>query len=777
MLASSSPRVRRPVTDSASCVPCIRLFRESLLFDSGDGWSADYQEVDVAVIQLGFEYSGVRVRMGDPVDRVFRASGKGTSWLDRDRRAEAQAQYLLESFGAVEIGCLHDCAAPPDSAADYLVHPSGDVHALCSFSAYALPQLRSMGWRIDVDAAYPYQLVPAEAPWYAEIEPDAQTDWFELELGVEVEGRRLNLLPALLDLLDRSADIDHLGDLSRASGRCVALPTGDGRYMPLPHERLHNLVCTLLELYRGEEDRAALRFRIDAAAALEHLDDAIAPMWHGAQEVRERGRRLARRGSMETLKATPPAGLQATLRPYQEAGLAWLQSLREHDAGGVLADDMGLGKTLQTISHLVAEKEAGRLDQPALVVAPTSLVGNWMREMARFAPSLRCLAMHGSGRHALWKRVAESDVVVTTYGLLIRDLERFRERSYHLLILDEAQAIKNRRSQAHRAVKAVDARFHLCISGTPVENDLEELWSLFDVLMPDLLGSAEQFRSLFRYPIEKQRSQSRLEALRERVAPYILRRMKEDVAPELPPKTEIVRPVALTGLQRELYESIRMSAHADVRSIIRKKGLAGSAIAILDALMKLRQVCCDPRLVTVPSARRVKESAKYALFFDLLSTQREQGRRILVFSQFTSMLALLSQGLEERGVAHSVLTGATANRQRAVDEFQEGRTEVFLISLKAGGTGLNLTRADTVVHYDPWWNPAAQAQATDRAYRIGQTRPVFVYNLITAGSVEERMLALQQRKRHLADTILGQGGPSSSFDEGELDELFAPLSD
>ena len=777
MLASSSPRVRRPAPDSASCVPCIRLFRESLLFDSGDGWSADYQEVDVAVIQLGFEYSGVRVRMGDPVERVFRSSGKGTSWLDRDRRAEAQAQYLLESFGAVEIGCLHDCAAPPDSAADYLVHPSGDVHALCSFSAYALPQLRSMGWRIDVDAAYPYQLVPAEAPWYAEIEPDAQTDWFELELGVEVEGRRLNLLPALLDLLDRSADIDHLGDLSRASGRCVALPTGDGRYMPLPHERLHNLVCTLLELYRGEEDRAALRFRIDAAAALEHLDDAIAPMWHGAQEVRERGRRLARRGSMETLKATPPAGLQATLRPYQEAGLAWLQSLREHDAGGVLADDMGLGKTLQTISHLVAEKEAGRLDQPALVVAPTSLVGNWMREMARFAPSLRCLAMHGSGRHALWKRVAESDVVVTTYGLLIRDLERFRERSYHLLILDEAQAIKNRRSQAHRAVKAVDARFHLCISGTPVENDLEELWSLFDVLMPDLLGSAEQFRSLFRYPIEKQRSQSRLEALRERVAPYILRRMKEDVAPELPPKTEIVRPVALTGLQRELYESIRMSAHADVRSIIRKKGLAGSAIAILDALMKLRQVCCDPRLVTVPSARRVKESAKYALFFDLLSTQREQGRRILVFSQFTSMLALLSQGLEERGVAHSVLTGATANRQRAVDEFQEGRTEVFLISLKAGGTGLNLTRADTVVHYDPWWNPAAQAQATDRAYRIGQTRPVFVYNLITAGSVEERMLALQQRKRHLADTILGQGGPSSSFDEGELDELFAPLSD
>jgi SNF2 family DNA or RNA helicase len=323
---------------------------------------------------------------------------------------------------------------------------------------------------------------------------------------------------------------------------------------------------------------------------------------------------------------------------------------------------------------------------------------------------------------------------------------------------------------------AARCRHRLCLSGTPVENDLDELWSLFEVLMPGFLGTPDQFRMLFRHPIEKLGSQARLEALRERVAPYILRRMKEDVAPELPPKTEIVRPVALGGAQRELYESIRVAAHADVRTAIRKKGLAGSTIAILDALMKLRQVCCDPRLVRVPSARLVRDSAKYDLYFELLRTQLDQGRRVLVFSQFTSMLGLLSQGMRERGIDHVTLTGATANRQKVVDTFQEGDVGVFLISLKAGGTGLNLTRADTVIHYDPWWNPAAQAQATDRAYRIGQTRPVFVYSLIAAGSVEERMLALQQRKRHLADTILGQGS-GGSLDPGELDALFAPLAD
>jgi SNF2 family DNA or RNA helicase len=287
------------------------------------------------------------------------------------------------------------------------------------------------------------------------------------------------------------------------------------------------------------------------------------------------------------------------------------------------------------------------------------------------------------------------------------------------------------------------------------------------------LGSWAVFRSRYSSPDVK--DPQALAPLRQVIAPFVLRRMKEHVARELPPKTELVRAVELEGDQRDLYESIRLAAHRDVRRAIRQKGLNGSAIAILDALMKLRQVCCDPRLVPTPSAGSVESNAKFELFFELLELQRAEGRRILVFSQFTQMLALLGNTLGERGIPFVELTGATADRQGAVDRFQSGAVDLFLISLKAGGTGLNLTRADTVIHYDPWWNVAAQAQATDRAYRIGQTSPVFVYKLIVAGSVEEHMLRLQSRKAHLATALLGNEPATPPLDEEALEDLFAPL--
>jgi SNF2 family DNA or RNA helicase len=291
--------------------------------------------------------------------------------------------------------------------------------------------------------------------------------------------------------------------------------------------------------------------------------------------------------------------------------------------------------------------------------------------------------------------------------------------------------------------------------------------------MPDLLGDADHFARDVRTPIERDGNEQRLEALRGRIGPYVLRRIKEHVVRDLPPKTEIVRPVELEGPQRDLYETIRVAAHADVRRMIRAKGLAASTITLLDALLKLRQICCDPRLVSMPSARDVTASAKFDALFSLLDRQLAQGRSVLVFSQFTHMLSLIGAGLRERALRYVELTGSTHDRQRPVDDFQNGEVSLFLISLKAGGTGLNLTRADTVVHYDPWWNAAAQAQATDRAYRIGQTKPVFVYKLIVSGSVEERMLMLQERKQRLSDTLFGAAGGRLSADE--IDDLFAPL--
>jgi SNF2 family DNA or RNA helicase len=455
-----------------------------------------------------------------------------------------------------------------------------------------------------------------------------------------------------------------------------------------------------------------------------------------------------------------------------------MQRLGQAGLAGVLADDMGLGKTLQTIAHLCIEHARPEVTRPSLVVVPTSLIQNWRRELSKFAPHLRVKIWHGAERRDSGASLDGAHVVVTSYSLLVREQELWQKREFHYLILDEAQAIKNPRAAARAAACEIAAERRLCLSGTPVENHLGDLWSLFDFLLPGLLGDSARFQSSYRAPIEREGNLAQLEALRRVVSPYILRRTKDEVAKDLPSKTIIVHPVTLGGDQRKLYESIRVAAHADVRRVVRSKGISGSTIAILDALMKLRQVCCDPLLVRVSSARRVDESAKRDFFFRLLTRQLDEGRRVLVFSQFTSMLGILGAGLEQRGIDYLTLTGSTQDRQGKVDAFERGLCDVFLISLKAGGTGLNLTSADSVIHYDPWWNPAAQAQATDRAHRIGQTRPVFVHQLIVAGSVEERMLELQRHKEELASGLVGSAAPARpALSERELSSLFAPLQD
>jgi SNF2 family DNA or RNA helicase len=511
------------------------------------------------------------------------------------------------------------------------------------------------------------------------------------------------------------------------------------------------------------------------------LHDGTRPLrWVGDPKVREQAFALALGPRPAANAVAAPTSLRAELRPYQREGVAWLQHLRAHDAGGVLADDMGLGKTLQTIAHVLTEKEQGRLDRPAMIVTLTSLVGNWQRELERFSPTLTVAVHHGADRHERRSELGKHDVIITTYPLIARDRDELAEVPLHLLVLDEAHAIKNSGSQSSEAVRHLNARNRVCLSGTPIENHLGELWAIFDFINPGLLGSKEEFTLQFRQPIEERSDKVRLEALRDRVRPFILRRTKDAVAPELPAKTQLVRAVELTGAQRELYESIRVAAHGQVRQHIRQRGFAASQIAILDALLKLRQVCCDPRLVSIEAARDVavtRGSAKLDVLLELLQQQLGDGRRILIFSQFARMLGLISESLLARGIRHVALTGHTPDRQKPIDAFQQGKVDVFLISLKAGGAGLNLVGADTVIHYDPWWNPAAQAQATDRAHRIGQTKPVFVHDLIVAGSVEERMLSLQRHKRLLANAILDKGTTAAgTLSERDIDDLLAPLA-
>jgi superfamily II DNA or RNA helicase len=733
-----------------STVPSIRLFADHVVVTRTDGLSCDVRETLVPLM-------------------AFHAEG-----LDRD--AEREARRLLERLGAVELACVDDIAPPDGCDADYVVTADGDEHTFCGFTARAITLWRGLGWHVEIDPAYPFRVEDAEPSWYARLEPrDEPLDWFGLELGVEVNGTRVDLLPLLLDLLDR---LDAEGGLDALASSCRskwALRVSDTHHVMIPVERLRALLRVVAELYQGEHRRLR-SFPAVRATALATLDSAFERAgariaWTDERGVTERARAQVR----PLAPVQPPQGLQATLRPYQSEGVEFLQRLAEAGSGGVLADEMGLGKTLQTIAHVCIEREQGRLDAPALVVGPTSLVGNWARELARFAPGLRVVVLHGPDRKSRWSEVAAAHVVVTTYPVLVRDEDRFAEQPFHVVVLDEAQAIKNSRSQARRAVERLQSSHRVCLTGTPVENHLGELWSIFDWLTPGLLGDELSFRRFWRQPIEQRGDAERLAALRELVAPHVIRRLKRDVAKELPPKTELLVPVELGGKQRELYEAIRVAAHADVRKAIRAKGLAASAITILDALTKLRQACCDPRLVAMDAARNVGDSAKLDALLTMLSEQLAGGHRVLVFSQFTSMLALIAEALRARSVKYLMLTGETRERQRVVDAFEEGQADVFLISLKAGGTGLNLTSADTVVHFDPWWNPAAQAQATDRAYRIGQTRPVFVHNLYVAGSVEERVLQLQERKRWLSTSLLGDGPASAPLSAEDVEALLAPI--
>lgn len=734
----------------------------------------------IGVARLGFDYGGVRLAATAEAAVERRAQDGRVFEVVRDRKAEIAAWERLDEAG-LELADAFYLArrVPPGSLdEDDLVLEQGRSQLAGVEQLFALaPRLRSEGFRLESAEGFPFDLLdaPAAGDWFAEVHEEGGNAWFDLELGITIAGERVDLLPVLQRLL-----ADPLFPLAPRKGEAknaiwlVALD--ERRRMPLPLARLRQLISPLLEWLQGAslERRGPLRLRRAQADVVERLAGEAGLPWRGAERLRSELDRLR----APRPPAAAPAGLQAALRDYQRDGLGWLGLLADLGLGGVLADDMGLGKTVQVLAHLLAEKERGRLGEPALAIVPTSLVGNWRDEAARFVPSLRVLVIHGPSRAGLHAGMAQHDLVVTTYPLLLRDRELLLRQPFSVLVLDEAQAIKNARSKAGGIVRELEARQRIAMTGTPLENHLGELWAQFDAVEPGLLGDERQFTRFFRTPIEKHGDVERRERLQRRIAPLLLRRRKEDVLAELPPKTEIARRIELEGEQRTLYETLRLAQHERVLAEVRKRGLAQSGIIVLDALLKLRQACCDPRLVKLEGARKVRESAKLEALLELLENLVAEGRRILVFSQFTEMLALIAAALEKHKLAFQTLTGDTPGTRRGelVARFQAGEVPVFLISLKAGGVGLNLTAADTVVHYDPWWNPAVEAQATDRTHRIGQDKPVFVYRLICAGTVEEKIQALQQRKAELAQAVLDGGSTQGArFEEADLAELFAPL--
>ena len=732
--------------------------------------------------QLRFDYQGHHGWWAGQRDSVLIEAPDGNILLHRDTAAERQTIVRLQDLGLTA-----------GSAGNFYVQGQASQQNWLQWADADFAALREAGFELTLDDALNNWISRADALSVSmrphgnedtvdgEGEEAAVSPWFDLSLGMEINGKRHNILPWLPGLLEQVAN----GMPDPATG-VPALPpyiyvrdTGGEGFIRLPTDALKPWLAALFELvgdrahnFSGDSLRLS---RLDALRASASLGEGA--VWEGAKALREMLRQLTGHGELPVIAV--PSSVLADLRPYQQQGLNWLQFLRRYQLDGILADDMGLGKTLQTLVHIQVEKDAGRLNRPALIIAPVSLMGNWSREAARFCPQLNTLVLHGKDRHKAAGTMAQHDIVIAPYSLLQRDRERWLEAKWHLVVLDEAQNIKNASTHAAQVAGPLQTRHRLCLSGTPMENHLGELWSLFHFLMPGFLGSQKRFATLFRTPIEKAGDSERMTQLRARVTPFMLRRTKALVESELPPKIDTVMRVELSGKQADLYETIRLGMEKTVREALTVRGLAKSHITILDALLKLRQVCCDPRLVPLASAKKVAQSAKLEQLMEMLPEMLDEGRRILLFSQFTSMLTLIEAELETRGLRWVKLTGQSQKRDRLIEQFTSGSVPLFLISLKAGGVGLNLPQADTVIHYDPWWNPAVENQATDRAHRIGQTKSVWVVKLVAQGTIEERILALQERKAALADNMYSgaAGRKQPLFTESDLAELLKPLSD
>ncbi|GAB2917028.1 DEAD/DEAH box helicase [Rheinheimera gaetbuli] len=664
-------------------------------------------------------------------------------FIRRDRAAETTAVEQLLHFELVQLPALPE---PYQQHSAFATAEGPDNPLLWQPLLDAVPDLIARGWHVARDDNFNLDILSGNP--YLQVQDNAGGG-FALAIQVDIDGNQIPLLPLISQWLRQYG----LPDADKPIW--LSLPQGK---LALNASLIQPFIDTIIELLNPNKPQFSIDLPAYKAALLpgESSKDI---QYLNAQRAQRLSSQL--RDFNGITPSSIPDGLQAQLRPYQLQGLSWLNFLAEYGLGGILADDMGLGKTLQTLSLMLWQKQSGRFLHPVLIVCPTSLLGNWLAEAARFTPQLRVLQIHGNKRQPLFNELADYDVIVTSYPLVVRDYKYYQSQQLSAVILDEAQHIKNAGSLAAKAVRMLKADVKLALSGTPLENHLGELKSIFDFVLPGLLGNDNHFNQVYRKPIEKHGDTERAHALKARIAPFMLRRTKAQVASELPDKTEMVQLLELESDQRNLYESIRLVMETKVREMFVQKGVAASQIQFLDALLKLRQACCDARLVPVEHARSVQSNAKLQWLRDTLPDMLEEGRNILLFSQFASMLTLIEDELTALGISYSKLTGQTKHRQQQIDAFQNGETRVFLISLKAGGTGLNLTAADTVIHYDPWWNPAAEAQATDRAHRIGQHKAVFVYKLIAANTVEQKVQLLQQHKRQLADQLFagGKGQP------------------
>lgn len=611
-----------------------------------------------------------------------------------------------------------------------------------NFLGGAVPALRRLGWRVDLVGRVAQFMEEADLAAPVVHVNSSGADWFEV--GFHFENRDGQSLSE--------------AEIRRALRRGDAYLESNGRTILLDADAIESM-SEIFDDCDSREGRRPGTFRLSsvhAAYVRSSLDSLDGVDVEAEPEWRQRAESLNRLHPLTTVEVDP--SLSGILRAYQKEGVNWLRFIERNGFGGILADEMGLGKTLQTLAWLQLQRHLpGASGKPSLIVCPTSLVGNWAEEARRFVPSLRVLEIAGADRHDRWSDVEASDLVITSYALLRRDVEQYVEHTFAALVLDEAQHIKNRSTQNAVAAKRLKAYHRLVLTGTPIENSVSDLWSIMDFLMPGYLGAHEAFRRHYEQPIANGGAFADVaqRKLRRKLHPFLLRRLKSEVARDLPPRIDRVAYCALSADQRLVYKELLAESRRRIVDMVDQQGFNRSRMEILKTLMRLRQVCCHLDLLKLEGLQSRNPSEKLNLFLELLDEALDAGHRLLVFSQFTSMLAILREALEARGLTYCYLDGSTRERMKVVHQFNTERSiPVFLISLKAGGTGLNLTGADMVIHYDPWWNPAVEDQATDRAHRIGQHRSVYNVKLITRETVEEKVLAMQQKKKSVINATL-----------------------
>ncbi|HEY5652865.1 MAG TPA: SNF2-related protein [Pontiella sp.] len=647
----------------------------------------------------------------------------------RNMAAEKEAVKKLEHVGFI------------GRAGDTLKNMVGERDVL-NFLGTGVPQVRRMGWQVELEGRVaPFENEALRVSTTVHVDESESGDYFEVSYEYDIG-------TGSVSERDIQRALENGDSFIKRNGRTILL---DG-----------DAIIQAREVFRDCAEGAGSKlgsFRMKGIydsyveASIEMLDGVEL---RADNKWMERARQQNDQESLENVELHPK--LQGTLRSYQQEGVNWLRFLEKRGFCGVLADEMGLGKTLQTLAWVqLARSDEQHRGKPTLIICPTSLVENWCEEAAKFTPNLKVLTLHGADRHRKWKNIEKSDLVITSYALMRRDIERHLEYTYSIAILDEAQHIKNRSTQNALAAKKIKADHRLVLTGTPIENGVTDLWSIMDYLMPGYLGHHKDFREHYELPIlnggeEGKHAQSKL---RRKLHPFLLRRLKKQVARDLPPKIERLAPCKLTQDQHKVYKQLLEDSKARINEMVEQEGFNKSRMEILKTLLRLRQTCNHIDLLKLNGVKSKHPSAKMELFFELLNEALDSKHRVLVFSQFTSMLAILRKELEDRDMKYCYLDGSTKDRQDVVRRFNKDHSiPVFLMSLKAGGTGLNLTGADMVIHFDPWWNPAVEDQATDRAHRIGQKRTVYSVKLITKGTVEEKVLAMQKRKKDIIDSTL-----------------------